>query len=93
MNPWGNVNSGWDEIFSNSELNIDIKAQMPLDISIDQLTIKDTFPFSWDVSSNFISANRKVNSSINKCISNIMSTTIVFLNSMGDVIDSTENQP
>lgn len=91
LNPWGNVNSGWDEIFSNSELNIDIKAQMPLDISVDQLTIKDTFPFSWDVSSNFISANTgKLILQYTNAFPISCQPKLYFLNSTGDVIDSSE---
>jgi hypothetical protein len=43
LNPWGNVSGGNDEIFPNSRLKIKIKAQMPLSIEMDGLTLRDTF--------------------------------------------------
>lgn len=43
LNPWGNVSGGNDEIFQNSKLKIKIKSQMPLSISMDGLTLRDTF--------------------------------------------------
>ena len=43
INPNGNVNGGWDEIFSTSRLKVDLHAQMPLQLQADQLTLSDTF--------------------------------------------------
>ena len=43
LNPWGNVSGGNDEIFPNSRLKIKVKAQMPLSIGADGLTLRDTF--------------------------------------------------
>lgn len=43
LNPMGNVNSGWDEIFSTSRIKVDLHAQMPLQMQADQLTLADTF--------------------------------------------------
>lgn len=43
LNPWGNVSGGWDELFENSELNIRVKANMPLLIGFDNLVLRDTF--------------------------------------------------
>lgn len=43
MNPWGNTSGGWNEIFPNSRLKVRLKAQMPLAIGADGLTLKDTF--------------------------------------------------
>ena len=45
MNPFGNVSGGWNEIFPNSRLKVKIKAQMPLAIGADGLTLRDTFNF------------------------------------------------
>lgn len=50
MNPWGNTSGGWNEIFPNSRLKLKLKAQMPLSIGADGLTLRDTFDF--DVTQN-----------------------------------------
>lgn len=43
INPNGNVNGGWDEIYSTSRIKVDLHAQMPLQLQADQLTLTDTF--------------------------------------------------
>lgn len=43
LNPMGNINAGWDEIFSTSRVKVSIHAQMPLQLQSDQLTLLDTF--------------------------------------------------
>lgn len=43
INPWGSVSGSWDELFSNSRLRVKLKANMPLNIGMDNLTLKDTF--------------------------------------------------
>lgn len=48
LNPWGNTSGGWNEIFPNSRFTVKLKAQMPLIISADGLTLKDTFDFKLD---------------------------------------------
>jgi hypothetical protein len=43
LNPWGNISGGYNEIFPNSRLKIRVRAQMPLSIGADGLTLQDTF--------------------------------------------------
>ncbi len=43
MNPWGNVSGGYDELFETSKLRILMEANMPLNIGVDQLVLRDTF--------------------------------------------------
>lgn len=43
LNPLGNVNGSWDEIFSTSRIKVKLKAQMPLQLMADGLTLQDTF--------------------------------------------------
>lgn len=45
LNPWGNTSGGWNEIFPTSRLKVKLKAQMPLAIGADGLTLRDTFDF------------------------------------------------
>ena len=45
LNPWGNTSGGWNEIFPSSRLKVKLKAQMPLAIGADGLTLRDTFDF------------------------------------------------
>jgi hypothetical protein len=46
LNPNGNLNGGWDEIFSTSRIKVELHAQMPLQLQADQLTLVDTFAIS-----------------------------------------------
>ncbi len=48
LNPWGNSSGGWNEVFPNSRLTVKLKAQMPLSIEADGLTLRDTFNFELD---------------------------------------------
>ena len=43
INPWGNISGGYDELFPNSRLKVNLKATMPLSIGVNDLVIKDTF--------------------------------------------------
>ena len=43
LNPWGNVSGGNDEIFPFSKIKLKVNAQLPLSLSANGLTLKDTF--------------------------------------------------
>jgi hypothetical protein len=43
LNPWGNTSGGNDEVFPFSKIKLKVKAQMPLSLSANGLTLKDTF--------------------------------------------------
>lgn len=43
LNPWGNVSGSYDELFPTSRLTIKMKALMPLNIGLYDLTLRDTF--------------------------------------------------
>lgn len=60
LNPWGNINGGWDEIFSNSRINLGITAQMPLNIGLDNFTLRDTFSFDWTPTSQSVQLNNAI---------------------------------
>ncbi len=51
LNPWGNTSGGWNEIFPNSRIRVKLRAQLPMTLGADDLTLKDTFDF--DVSQDF----------------------------------------
>lgn len=46
LNPWGNVSGSYDELFPTSRLTIKMKASMPLNIGLYDLTLRDTFDIS-----------------------------------------------
>lgn len=46
LNPWGNVSGGWDEIFDEHPLKVQLTANMPLHIGMSDLIVQDTFDFS-----------------------------------------------
>lgn len=52
LNPWGNVNGGWNEIFPTSKIKLTLKAQMPLAIGLDGLTFSDTFNLDLTIDPN-----------------------------------------
>lgn len=48
LNPWGNTSGGWDEFFPNSSFDVRLHVQMPLNLSMDQLVLSDTFALDLD---------------------------------------------
>lgn len=48
LNPSGNVSAGWDEIYPNSNLRVQFKANMPLKIGASNLTYVDTLALEVD---------------------------------------------
>lgn len=43
LNPWGNSSSGWDQMYPDSRVKVQLKAQMPLSLGMDDLVLRDTF--------------------------------------------------
>ena len=43
LNPWGNISGGWDEIFPQSQIEIKLKAQMPMTIGMEDLILREEF--------------------------------------------------
>jgi hypothetical protein len=48
LNPWGNVSGGWDQVFPESRVRVQMNAQMPLSIGMDALTLQDTFDLTFN---------------------------------------------
>ncbi len=42
LNPYGNLNGGWDEFFPTSEISLHLKSIIPLHIQVNNLNFKDT---------------------------------------------------
>ena len=51
VNPYGNISGGWDELFPNSRLAIRASLNMPLQVGLDQLILRDTFAIDIDAQS------------------------------------------
>ena len=51
VNPYGNISGGWDELFPNSRLVIRANLNMPLQVGMDQLILRDTFAIDIDAQS------------------------------------------
>jgi len=47
LNPWGNTSGGWDEIFPQSTLKVNLSGNMPLNIGLTDVILQDTFAFSF----------------------------------------------
>jgi hypothetical protein len=43
LNPWGNVSGGWDENFPQSRIRAKLNVNMPLNIGMHDLVLRDTF--------------------------------------------------
>lgn len=48
LNPWGNISGGWDEFFPNSSLDVFLKAQMPLNIGLNNFILSNTFDVNFN---------------------------------------------
>lgn len=60
LNPWGNVSGGTDEIFPHSRIRVNLYADMPMTVGLDNLLLRDTFAFDLeqDVSSTHVTKGR-----------------------------------
>ena len=60
LNPWGNITSGWNEIFPDSRLKLGLKIDMPLMVGMNDLALRDTFALTLDqdLSSTHIESGR-----------------------------------
>jgi len=52
LNPLGNTSGGFDEIFGNSKLALNLEATMPLQLGVNQLVFTDTLDFDFNQSTN-----------------------------------------
>lgn len=48
LNPWGNVSGNWDEVFDAHPLRVKLTGNMPLNIGLNDVVLKDTVAFSLD---------------------------------------------
>ncbi len=67
LNPWGNTSGGFNEIYSTSRLKVKLKAQMPMAIGADGLTLRDTFDLdiTQDIEKSHIESGRLILSASN----------------------------
>jgi hypothetical protein len=56
INPWGNVSGGNDEIFPSSRVGLNLNADFPLNIGVNDLTIQDTFEIDFLSDERFVKA-------------------------------------
>ena len=52
VNPWGNSSSGNDEIFPSSFIDFRLRANFPLNVGMENLTLVDTFSVNFDEQNN-----------------------------------------
>lgn len=91
LNPWGNVSSGWDQVFPDSRIRVNLRAQMPLSLGMYNLVLKDTFEISLNQDE---AGTRVVSGDLILDASNGFpfnaNVTVHLLNSNGAVIHSIE---
>jgi len=87
LNPWGNASGGWDELYPNSTMNVNLRAKMPLAIGIDDLILKDTFDVALNqdpAKTHILSGELILNASNGFPFS--ADVALLFLNSSGTVL-------
>jgi hypothetical protein len=87
LNPYGNLSGGWDEFYEGSNIELQLKTEIPLSFKIKNLVFKDTLDFNL---SNF---KQKINSgSIQIDYTNYfpysLNLKLIFLKDNGDIVDS-----
>lgn len=89
LNPWGNTSSGNDEIFPNSRIRLKVKAQLPMALSSDGLTLRDTFDLQ--LHQNTEKTHVTAGKLILKCVNAFpisAGVTLYLLDEMGAVVGS-----
>lgn len=54
INPWGNISNGNDEIFPSSRIKLNLNADFPLNVGLNDLTIQDTFEVDFTTDQRFL---------------------------------------
>ena len=54
INPWGNTSNGNDEIFPSSRVKLNLDADFPLDVAMNNLTVQDTFEVDFTSDQRFL---------------------------------------
>lgn len=54
INPWGNTTNGNDEIFPSSRIKLNLNADFPLDVAMNDLTLQDTFKVDFTSDQRFL---------------------------------------
>lgn len=89
LNPWGNVSGSNDEMFAQSRLKVKIEAQLPLNISLDNLSIQDTVELDFQKSTdNFRLKNGEIKLEVANAFPFDGQLNLVFLNEEGNAIDT-----
>jgi hypothetical protein len=52
VNPYGNLSGGWDEIFPESEIELQLNSEIPLDYEFNNLVFEDTIPLEINPNKN-----------------------------------------
>ena len=89
LNPYGNLNGGWDEFYPESEISLGLKTILPLSFNAKNLTIEDTF--SIDLSSlnkNHLLESGKIKLQTENSFPIDSKVTLYFLNENNKIIET-----
>ncbi len=91
LNPYGNLNGGWDEFYPESEISLGLKTILPLSFNAKNLTIQDTF--SLDLTSlnkNQLLESGKIKLQTENSFPIDFKVTLYFLNEKNKIIETLE---
>jgi hypothetical protein len=89
LNPYGNLNGGWDEFYPESEISLALKTILPLSFNAKNLTIQDTF--SLDLTSlnkNHLLKSGKIKLQTENSFPIDSKITLYFLNENNKIIET-----
>lgn len=86
VNPFGNVTAGSDEIFPGSAMELFLEAEFPVSFAANNMTLRDTFDFSFNASSTVEAENATVALNYANGFPLTASTTLYLLDDLGIVL-------
>ena len=88
INPFGNITAGNDEIFPGSTMDIVVDAEFPLNFGANDLTLTDTFKFTYTGSSSYTGQGATITLSYENGFPLGANATLYLLDDSNVLIDS-----
>ncbi len=89
LNPYGNDSGGWNEVFEESRVKLEVEAEMPVAVKMDQVTLMDTFDLSLKQNSNFVRVTEgKIELNAANAFPFTADLQLLFLDKNGNVLGS-----
>ena len=87
INPYGNISGGSDEVFPGSSIDIYVNGEFPVDIGANDLTLTDTFSFSYSGNASYYEQDATITLNYDNGFPMGASATLYLIEN-GTVVDS-----